>query len=180
MDLWRILDCGQLSGLVRESCSAQCTICLPCLFRESPWVSSSFDFCFHNFEFLALDIERFYGQRKLLAQRVPIPQLRPQANGSANIVPQVPSPLGGQILSRARAFSDPPSTPSATGGSTPYDSETDTDNEQESQHTCVSEGSGVSKLSHHDLRNRYFRRDTIALYHLDIFRCASLTRSRCS
>jgi hypothetical protein len=176
MDLWRILDCGQLSSLIHESCGTQCAICFPRLFRESPWVSSSFDICI-NAEFLGLDIERFYGQRKLLAQRVPILQPRPQANGSAKVIPQVPSPLRGQgqMLSRARAFSDPPSTPSTPGGSTPFDSETDTDNEQELQHTCVNEGTTVSKLSHHDLRNRYFRRDTIVLHHLDIFRCVYLT-----
>lgn len=120
---------------------------------------------------LALDIERFYGQRKLLAQRVPILQPSPLANGSVNAVP-----LQGQarILARARAFSDPPSTPSATGASTPFDSETETDTELE----CYSEGTGVPRLSHHDLRNQYFRRDTIVLFNFDIFRFAFLTRVR--
>jgi phosphatidylethanolamine N-methyltransferase len=127
---------------------------------------------------LALDIERFYGQPKLLAQRVPIPQPPPLANGSANEVPQLRSSLQGQggALARARGLSDPPSTTSATEGSTPCDSETETDPELESQQTSISEGVGSTKLSHHDLRNRYFRRDTIVLLHLDVFRCASFTR----
>jgi phosphatidylethanolamine N-methyltransferase len=126
---------------------------------------------------LGLDIERFYGQPKLLAQRVPIPQSPPSANCSANVVPQVPSSLQGQgvTLARARAFSAPPSTPSFTGGLTPGDSETDSDTELDSQQTSINEGIGSTKLSHHDLRNRYFRKDTIVLSHLDVFRCASFT-----
>ncbi|KAI9463938.1 phosphatidylethanolamine N-methyltransferase [Russula earlei] len=117
-------------------------------------------------------IERFYGQRKLLAQRVPILQPCPLANGSTRVVPQAPPSLQGQgqLRSRARAFSDPLSANSISEGSTPFDSEAESDTEHDSQQTCVSEGTGVSKLSHHDLRNRYFRRDTIVLYHLDIFR----------
>lgn len=120
----------------------------------------------------ALDIERFYGQPKLLAQRVPILQPTSLANCSANAVPQVRSSLQGQgeRLARARALSAPPSTPSATGASTPFDSETDSDAELDSQQTCISEGIGSTKLSHHDLRNRYFRKDTIVLSHLDVFR----------
>ena len=127
---------------------------------------------------LALDIERFYGQPKLLAQRVPIPQPTPLANCSANVVPQERSSLQGQgeTLTRARSFSAPPSTPSTMGGLTPCDSETESDVEVDSQQTCINEGIGSTKLSHHDLRNRYFRKDTIVLSHLDVFRCASLTR----
>ena len=124
---------------------------------------------------LVLDIERFYGQRKLLAQPVPIFQSSPQANGSSDVVP---SRIQAQMLLRARAFSDPHSTPSMTGASTPFDSETEADTELDSQQTCVSDGPGSTRLSHHDLRNRYFRRDTIVLYHFDVFRCASLTYRR--
>ncbi|KAH9993405.1 phospholipid methyltransferase-domain-containing protein [Russula vinacea] len=106
-------------------------------------------------------IERFYGQPKLLAQRVPIPQPPPLANDSADVIPRIDSSLERQegTLSRARAFSDPSSTSSVTEGSTPCDSETETDAELEQQTS-----------SHHDLRNRYFRRDTIVLSHLDVFR----------
>ncbi|KAI0248921.1 phosphatidylethanolamine N-methyltransferase [Lactifluus subvellereus] len=118
-------------------------------------------------------IERFYGQRKPLAQRVPIRRSSsPPVNGSANAVS---------------------STPSATEGSTASDSETETGNDLDFEHTCTSNGfeqtefhaeplsvatpplpmertrSG-SPLSHHDLHHRYFRRDTIVLSHLDIFR----------
>ena len=68
--------------------------------------------------------------------------------------------------------------PSGTGASTPFDSETEFDTELESQHTCGSEGSGPTRLSDHDLRNRYFRRDTIVLSHFDIFRCVSFARDK--
>ena len=128
-----------------------------------------------NTDSLALDIERFYGQPKLLAQRIPIPQSPPPAHDSANVVPQVPFSFP-EIIARRRGLSDPSSTSSTTEGSTPCDSETETDAELESHQRCISEGAGPTKLSHHDLRNRYFRRDTIVLSHLDVFRCASLTR----
>ena len=124
---------------------------------------------------LALDIERFYGQRKLLAQRVPIVQSFPPPNGSSI---EVPSRGQAQILSRARAFSDPLSMPSGTGASTPFDSETEFDTELESQHTFASEGSGPTRLSDHDLRNRYFRRDTIVLFHFDVLRYVSFARDK--
>jgi phosphatidylethanolamine N-methyltransferase len=125
----------------------------------------------------ALDIERFYGQPKLLAQRVPIPQPSPLANCSANVVPQVRSSLQrqGETFARARAFSAP-STPSATEGLTPCDTETESDAELDLQQTSINEEIGSTKLSHHDLRNRYFRKDTIVLSHLDVFRCVSFTR----
>lgn len=117
-------------------------------------------------------IERFYGQPKLLAQRVPIPQPSPLANCSATVLPQVRSSLQehGETLARARAFSVPPSMPSSTGGLTPFDSETESDAEVDSPQTCINEGIESTKLSHHDLRNRYFRKDTIVLSHLDVFR----------
>jgi phosphatidylethanolamine N-methyltransferase len=133
------------------------------------------NFIISNSDPLALDIERFYGQPKLLAQRVPIPQPSPLANCSANVVPQVRPSLQGQgeTLARARAFSAP-STPSASGGLTPCDTETESDVELDSQQTCIDEG--IGSTSHHDLRNRYFRKDTIVLSHLDVFRCSSFTR----
>lgn len=139
-----------------------------------------------------LDIERFYGQRKPLAQRVPIRRPSLPTISSTSALPLVPS-SPGQTPARARAFSDPPSTPSATEGSTASETEAETETELELQH-----GNGIavpqpkvkaptaltpplqlerqrssSPLSHHDLRNKYFRRDTIFLFHLDIFRCAA-------
>jgi phosphatidylethanolamine N-methyltransferase len=127
-----------------------------------------------NLTLWLLDIEHFYGQRKLLAQRVPIVQSSPLPNGHATVL----SSLGqAQILSRSRAFSDPLTMPSGTGASTPFDSETEFDTELESQHTCGSEGLEPTRLSDHDLRNRYFRRDTIVLSHFDVFRCVSFARA---
>ncbi|KAH9068057.1 phosphatidylethanolamine N-methyltransferase [Lactarius deliciosus] len=94
-------------------------------------------------------------QRKPLAQRVPIQRPTLPAISSTSVLPLVPSSpkSQGKIPARARAFSDPPSTPSATEGSTARSS---------------------SPQSHHDLRNKYFRRDTIFLLHLDIFRAQDL------
>ncbi|KAI0296989.1 phospholipid methyltransferase-domain-containing protein [Multifurca ochricompacta] len=135
-------------------------------------------------------IERFYGQRKPLAQRVPIRRASPPVSGSANALSLAPSSsqAQGQALLRARAFSDPPSTPSVTEGSTASDSETETELELQQQGgarttkptnvippadtppIALEKKRSHSPLSHHDLRNRYFRRDTIFLVHLDVFR----------
>ncbi len=104
--------------------------------------------------------------------------------------------LQGQAPTRARAFSDPSSTPSATEGSTASESEAETETELELQRSHTGNGIAAVKpkmkaplaatpplqlererssspLSHHDFRNKYFRRDTIFLFHLDIFRCAA-------
>jgi phosphatidylethanolamine N-methyltransferase len=162
------------------SLAAHCAQFAFLVFFENPRkCSGELNFIVSDSDPLVLDIERFYGQPKLLAQRVPIPQPTPLANFSANVVPQVrSSPLQGQgeTPARARAFSAPPSsTPSTTGALTPFDSETESDAELDSQQTSINEGIGSTKLSHHDLRNRYFRKDTIVLSHLDVFRCASFT-----
>jgi len=120
MDLWNILDCRQL----------------PRLENPRKWCGV-LNFIVSDSDPLALDIERFYGQPKLLAQCVPILQPPPLANCSANVVPQVRPSLQGQgeTLGRARAFSAPPSTPSAMGGLTPCDSETESDAKSDSQQT---------------------------------------------
>ncbi len=125
----------------------------------------------------SLDIERFYGQRKPLAQRVPIrPPSLPTTSSTI--------PSQGQ-LPRPRAFFVPSSTPSATDGTTASESEADTETTFESQqkHAKVKappvsaplqlERQYSPPLSHHDLQNKYFRRDTIFLFHFDVFRCAA-------
>ena len=149
-------------------------------------------------EWTALDIERFYGQRKPLAQRVPLRRASLPTSCSTSALPlECSSQSQAQPPpARARAFSDPPSTPSATEGSTASESEGETETETELllHRSHTSNGHAVPKpmpmpavitaplqlerqhssspQSLHDLRNRYFRRDTIVLFHLDIFRCA--------
>ncbi|KAF8266058.1 phospholipid methyltransferase-domain-containing protein [Lactarius quietus] len=144
-------------------------------------------------------IERFYGQRKPLAQRVPIRRASLPTSSSASTLPSVSSSLESQeqTPARARAFSDPPSTPSATEGSTASESEGETETEFVFQQSHAGNGSAAptrnvqmplaitpplqidrqrsdSPRSHHDLRNKYFRRDTIFLFHLDVFRAQDL------
>ncbi|KAI9452303.1 phosphatidylethanolamine N-methyltransferase [Lactarius psammicola] len=144
-------------------------------------------------------IERFYGQRKPLAQRVPIRRPSLPTISTTSALPLVPlSPQSqGQTSGRARAFSDPPSTPSATEGSTASESEAETETELELQRGHTMNGIAALKhkvkvppaatpplqlerqrssspLSHHDLRNKYFRRDTIFIFHLDVFRAQDL------
>ena len=78
MDLCDILVCGQLPRLVREPCGALCAIYFSLVFFEnSRKCCRVLIFTISNSDPLALDIERFYGQPKLLAQHVPIPQPPP-------------------------------------------------------------------------------------------------------
>ncbi|KAI0042743.1 hypothetical protein FA95DRAFT_1584332 [Auriscalpium vulgare] len=119
-------------------------------------------------------IERFYGQRKPLAVRVPIQ--RPETR-----------PPSADAIARQRAFSDPPlSTPSATEGETASDSETETEVDSNAasfdlrsrRPSPVSSARSLAKkrsrspMSYHDLLNRYFRKDTISVYNLDLFRAS--------
>ncbi|KAI0062970.1 hypothetical protein BV25DRAFT_1907416 [Artomyces pyxidatus] len=115
-------------------------------------------------------IERFYGQRKPLAERVPIRRATPDES----------------LPARARAFSDPAeimSTPSVTEGETASETETETELEglaSRSRSPPTTSSRGLTKkrsrspMSHHDLLNRYFRQDTIFLYNLDVFRASDL------
>ena len=115
-----------------------------------------------------LDIERKYGQRKLLAERVPVHK---RNMSSASIASST------HILSYLDS-TDVLSTPSATEGETMTETETDIETEMEYdgisskcttvQHTEKRSRSPV--ISHHDLLNRYFRQDTIFVHNFDVFR----------
>lgn len=131
------------------------------------------------------DIERRYGQRKPIAQRTPlqVPASRLKANSSSG----ADSP---------QYITDISSTPTATDGETATDSDaldTETETESDSRTSSVEmitpktgsftppkrtlsgadrEGkrSKVRAVSQHDLLNKYFRRDTLLLHNIDLFR----------
>ncbi|TFY80389.1 hypothetical protein EWM64_g3623 [Hericium alpestre] len=139
-----------------------------------------------QFAFLVLfenpHIERKYGQRKPLAERQPLHKKDLSVSSSVSASP-------ASSLSRARSLSDVTellSTPSVTEGETA--TETDLETETEFESNLRKQGmkkavSGLSSpaatismkrsreaMSHHDLLNRYFRKDTLFLHNFDIFR----------
>lgn len=132
-----------------------------------------------------IDIERTYGQRKLLAQRIP---LMPRSRKSKSDSEETDAPRG-----RSQSISDPAelSTPANTEGESA--TETDLETETESETTPPSRGlplpltprgsiiglNGTRKqrtpspapMSQHDLMNTYFRKDALLFSNIDLFRC---------
>ncbi|KAA1474122.1 hypothetical protein DENSPDRAFT_781124 [Dentipellis sp. KUC8613] len=145
-----------------------------------------------QFAFLVLfenpHIERKYGQRKPLAERQPL-QKR-----------EVTTPSSASTPSRTRSLSEVSellSTPSVTEGETATETELETETETEfeapaqrgkqtkpsgsvaSTSTLISKKRSKSPLSHHDLMNRYFRKDTLILQNFDIFRATDFMLLLC-
>lgn len=146
---------------------------------------------------ISTDIERTYGQRKLLAHRTPLfPTATPKASA------QQVSDNHTRKASAISAASAELSTPSVTEGEsaaetdgpqTEYEDESDTENEtpgaimsrrkgrQTSSSSYASEPvsrandfnaprRNKSPVSQHDLFNRYFRKDAILLHNIDLLR----------
>lgn len=96
------------------------------------------------------DIERAYGQRKLVAQRTPV-FVQPRKSGA----PQSAA-----------------STPATTEGDTATESELETETEGEYSPVTGSAtrtaGAEENKpVSHHDLLTKYFRRDPVIFHNID-------------
>ncbi|KAI0312639.1 phospholipid methyltransferase-domain-containing protein [Amylostereum chailletii] len=126
-------------------------------------------------------IERFYGQRKPLAERVPVRKEGTHSRQSSGTVSS-----GG---ARTRSSSEPLdpaeilSTPSATEGETATESETETELEdtprippRKDLPTPATVRAGLAKkrsqspVSFHDLCNKYFRKDAMFLCNFDMLR----------
>lgn len=144
-------------------------------------------FCFSD-EFHHTDIERTYGQRKLLAHRTPL--FPASTSRKAEESSGKSSHSHSRQASTASAATDT-STPAATEGETATESELETETETELEYETVRRrrrpdslssvstptiGSTVSKrarspvLSQHDLLNRYFRKDSILFHNIDLLR----------
>ncbi|KAF8588065.1 phosphatidylethanolamine N-methyltransferase [Ramaria rubella] len=116
-------------------------------------------------------IERMYGQRKPIAQRVPL-----------MVVPTI-TQASVSAASRSRSLTSPPevelSTPAATEGET-SDTETELETElDESSYAPSPAGvmkprSRIQPLTQHDLMNLYFRGDVVILRNIDIFRASDV------
>lgn len=142
----------------------------------------------------SLDIERMYGQRKLIGKRTPIaPTSHPSdvAEHDVNSGTIVPAKRADTQLVDSTDF---PPTPAATEGETATETELETEMEEfddltnfdqvrvkRAQHKQqLSTASSASiiglvpsrkkVLSHHDLLNKYFRRDTVILKNFDFLR----------
>ncbi|KAI0028570.1 phospholipid methyltransferase-domain-containing protein [Vararia minispora EC-137] len=138
-----------------------------------------------QFAFLAFfenpHIERFYGQRKPLAERVPLRRLSEQSTPADSSTPSESIPASRSNVLADPALIDALSTPSVTEGETASDTEftyAETETEPEGASRRLSpvnlrtmpKKRSAEELSAHDLLNRYFRRDTILLWNFDIFR----------
>ncbi|KAJ7454990.1 phosphatidylethanolamine N-methyltransferase [Mycena galericulata] len=125
-------------------------------------------------------IERMYGQRKAIAKRTPMRSRKTPGASTSTSPPDV----------------DEYTTPSATEGDTATETDLETETEIEgetaapaprrrpghqqkaSNASSFSEGSPPKKkkaITQHDLFNKYFRRDTVVLRNLDIFRANDTT-----
>ncbi|GJJ14041.1 hypothetical protein Clacol_008298 [Clathrus columnatus] len=121
-------------------------------------------------------IERMYGQRKLIAQRIPLIPTNISRSSSISIPPTRP---------RSRTETDPElSTPGATEGET-SEPESEPDTEVDESYVPSPANPTLSNISKaktllqptmtvHDLMNIYFRKDTLIFYNLDIFRASDV------
>ncbi|KAJ7153467.1 phosphatidylethanolamine N-methyltransferase [Mycena crocata] len=141
--------------------------------------------CFEN-----PHIERMYGQRKAIAKRTPVrPRASPVASTSAT----------PETASAPEQDGYASSTPSATEGDTATETDLETETETEGEieaaagrrrvrsghqqsasnaSSFLSEGSPLKKkkpMSQHDLLTKYFRRDTVVLKNVDLFRANDAT-----
>ncbi|KAJ7054689.1 phosphatidylethanolamine N-methyltransferase [Mycena amicta] len=138
--------------------------------------------CFEN-----PHIERMYGQRKAIAKRTPMQPRRGQSTSSA---PTPPSASANGYAS---------STPSVTEGDTATETDLDTETEGElgalpveagrrrrhKPSTSIASSASLDTtpdvknkekpMSQHDLFTKYFRRDTIILKNIDLFRANDAT-----
>lgn len=136
-----------------------------------------------------------YGQRKLLASRIPLQY------GSPSRKPSNGSTSHQRSISETSDVADGLSTPAVTEGETATDTELET--ETEADHPRVldmkertdtpdtmpgtpSENYGTLRLktslilTQHDLMNRFFRKDAIILHNLDLLRYVETYRSELS
>lgn len=145
----------------------------------------------------SVDIERTYGQRKILAQRIPImPRHRksPSVDGQPGSPPSSARNRGhaqtGSVSSISSFASDqadlptPPPTEGETATETELEMERETDVETDVtlrsertftvEHSCRSETPDEITLStpasQHDLMNSYFRKDTLLVSNVDLLR----------
>ena len=147
---------------------------------------------------MSVDIERTYGQRKILAQRIPImPRHKKSESVDEQLASSASSPRNrghGQTGSVSSIFSfasdqaDQP-TPAPTEGDTATETEFETEREtdletditprspqtispveQPSRSPLPDGNTPVTPASQHDLMNNYFRKDTLFISNIDLLR----------
>ena len=144
---------------------------------------------------MCIDIERMYGERKLMSLRTPVVADAAKPQDSASVSPvssKSPPPRGRR---HARTYSFDYDTPSATDGETATDTEIPTENEADDafagvlvsrpptprQNTvpCASNARNSPSTwepprrkpsSQHDILARFFRKDPIGLKNVDLMR----------
>ncbi|KAK7448497.1 phosphatidylethanolamine N-methyltransferase [Stygiomarasmius scandens] len=137
-------------------------------------------------------IERMYGKPKILAKRTPLPSKCQKSEASAA---ESVASSSRNTPSSTEADSADLTTPSATEAETATETEFDTETEdgpspsvrdsKVRKHKQLLSTSSISSasvdfmapvkpISQHDLLNKYFRRDTVILRNLDVFRANDL------
>ena len=124
------------------------------------------------------DIERLYGERKLLAERKPLP------------LPAAQCLQRAAVLSHNRSFSVTSTSSAGVSEDTAIDTEgpefdlqsnsTDTDGAMDNGVGGMNTPMGTAKVTKHDLLNQYFRKDVVVWSNLDWFRYVHLTLSSSS
>jgi len=142
---------------------------------------------------MSIDIERTYGQRKILAQRIPI---MPRHKNSGSLDEQLASPASG-IRNRSHApagsvssissfASDQTDQPTPTEGDPVTEPETEREADLETEPAPRSQTTSpveqpsrspppdgnapLTPASQHDLMNSYFRKDTLLISNIDLLR----------
>ena len=148
---------------------------------------------------MLVDIERTYGQRKILAQRIPIMPRHKKSESADEQLASSASPRSrghaqtGSVSSISSFASDQADlpTPAPTEGDTATETEFETERETDlemditprSQQTTLpveqpsrtrsplpDGNTPVTPASQHDLMNSYFRKDTLLISNIDLLR----------
>ena len=169
--LWPLPYCGQLRPPVRQYGRARRPIRLSRTLRKPSYVLAVIlAFALPNVSLSThADIERLYGERKLLAERKPIP------------------PSAVQYLQHAAAIEHAATTQRNRSSSATSVSSTDVSEETalDPDGPMCDRAAGLgnvtpgadtptrtAKVTKHDLLNQYFRKDVVVWSNLDWFRCA--------
>lgn len=166
-----LVDRGQLSRVICQSCRPCCSICFLGVFRESTYVFFHVCRCMHVDGFS--DIERMYGKRQPIAVRKPLASTGSRKRNGA--LPATP------LQDCTDGLSTPPATEGETASETELETEIETDDTltRKPSDSCHAsrlsndslKGPAVQQLvSEHDLYHKYFRRDVVGLHNIDLLR----------
>ena len=169
--LWPLPYCGQLCPPVRQHGCARCPIRLSRTLRKPSYVHAAvLAFALLNVSLTThTDIERLYGERKLLAERKPIPPSAVQYLQHAAAIQRAAATQRNRSSSATSVSSAGISEETAIDPDGPgFDRAGGLGNVTPGVDTPTR----TAKVTKHDLLNQYFRKDVVVWSNLDWFRCA--------